>query len=312
MGKTGKKIILANPRGFCAGVERAISTVQLALKQYGPPIYVLHEIVHNKHVVHGLERMGTIFVDDLVDVPRNAICIFSAHGVSVATEMRAKSLGLRTIDGTCPLVGSVHNMVEKYYAEGYDVLIIGYHNHPEVEGTAGRVAGNVHVITTVEEAEQVEVQDGSKVAYVTQTTLSQDDITVIVETLSQRFPEIRGPKSNICYATLNRQRAMRDLGERCDLLLVVGSKNSSNSNRLREVGERSGMRGYLIDDEHDIDMNWLHNVSTICITAGASAPEQLVQNVIRFLQKREFDQFEEMDGKEERLIFEPAVLQSRK
>lgn len=309
MGKTEKKIILANPRGFCAGVDRAISTVKLAVKQYGSPIFVLHEIVHNKHVVQELEQMGVVFVDDLVDVPRNAICIFSAHGVSVETEMRAKTLGLRTINGTCPLVGSVHKMVEKYYADGYDVLIIGHHNHPEVEGTAGRVLGNVHIVATEQEARSVHVQDQNRVAFVTQTTLSQDDIKGIRDILLGRFPAIKGPKSNICYATLNRQRAMRELGERCDLLLVVGSKNSSNSNRLREVGDRAGMKGYLIDDEHDIERHWLTGVSTICITAGASAPERLVQGVVTFLQKLGFNQFEEQSGKDENVIFQPAILE---
>jgi len=312
MGKTVKKIILANPRGFCAGVERAISTVKLAVKQYGAPIFVLHEIVHNKHVVQELERLGVVFVNDLVDIPRKAICIFSAHGVSVEIEMRAKTLGLRTIDGTCPLVGSVHNMVEKYYADGYDVLIIGHHKHPEVEGTAGRVRGNVHIVATEEDAHSVQVQDSNRVAYVTQTTLSQDDIKGILVILNERFPNIKGQKSNICYATLNRQRAMREIGEKCDTLLVVGSKNSSNSNRLREVGERSGMKGYLIDDEHDIEKHWLDGVSTICITAGASAPERLVQGVIAFLQKQGFGQFEEMSGKDERIVFNPAILEEKK
>jgi 4-hydroxy-3-methylbut-2-en-1-yl diphosphate reductase len=312
MGKIEKKIILANPRGFCAGVERAISTVKLAVKQYGTPIFVLHEIVHNKHVVHELERMGVVFVNDLVDVPRNAICIFSAHGVSVETEIRARMLGLRTINGTCPLVSSVHNMVERYYADGYDVLIIGHHKHPEVEGTAGRVSEHVHIVATEEEAREVQVQDPDRVAFVTQTTLSQDDIKGIRNVLLERFPNIQGPKSNICYATLNRQRAVKELGERCDLLLVVGSKNSSNSNRLREVGEKAGMKGYLIDDEHDIETRWLLGVSTICITAGASAPERLVQCVVAFLQKQGFDQFEEINGKEERVSFKSATLEENK
>ncbi len=309
MAKIEKKIILANPRGFCAGVDRAISTVKLAVKEYGSPIFVLHEIVHNKHVVGELERMGVTFVNDLVDVPRNAICIFSAHGVSVETEIRAKTLGLRTIDGTCPLVWSVHNMVEKYYADGYDVLIIGHHNHPEVEGTAGRVMGNVHVVASEEEAREVAVHDPNRVAFVTQTTLSQNDIAGIRDILLDRFPNIKGQKSNICYATLNRQEAMREIGERCDVLLVVGSKNSSNSNRLREVGERAGMRGYLIDDESDIEMKWLIGASSICITAGASAPERLVQGVVKFLRTQGFNGFEEMNGKEERVSFKPAVLE---
>ncbi len=305
-----KKIILANPRGFCAGVERAISTVKLAVKKYRSSIYVLHEIVHNKHVVRELEQMGVIFVSDLVDVPRGAICIFSAHGVSVATEMRASSLGLRTINATCPLVGSVHTLVEKYHADNYDVIIIGHHGHPEVEGTAGRAGGNVFVVASEAEAEAIEVRDSARVAYVTQTTLSQDDIAGICTILETRFPEIKGPKSNICYATLNRQKAMQELGDDCDVLLVVGSKNSSNSNRLCEVGKRAGMEGYLIDDAQDIDMKWLRSANSVCITAGASAPERLVQAVSSFLQKQGFSSFEEMSGKEERVVFEPAVLET--
>jgi len=308
MANSEKKIILANPRGFCAGVKRAISTVKLAVEEYGAPIFVLHEIVHNKHVVRELEQVGVIFVNDLVDVPRNAICIFSAHGVSVATEMRANSLGLRTINATCPLVSSVHTMVEKYHAGGYDVLIIGHHNHPEVEGTAGRVGEFVTVVASEEEAREVQVRDVSRVVYVTQTTLSQDDIAGIRSILVRRFPQIKGSASNICYATLNRQRAMQELAQDCDMLLVVGSKNSSNSNRLREVGRRAGMEGYLIDDETDIDMKWLGTVKTVCITAGASAPERLVQGVIQFLQKKGFTTFEEMSGKEEKVVFEPAML----
>ncbi len=308
MGKREKKLILANPRGFCAGVERAIATVKLAVKEYGAPIFVLHEIVHNKHVVKELEQMGVVFVDDLVEVPRRAICIFSAHGVSVATEMRARTLGLRMIDGTCPLVSSVHNMVEKYHAEGADVIIIGHHNHPEVEGTAGRAGGNVHVIATEEEALGLVVRDVANVAYVTQTTLSQDDIAGIRNVLVQRFPQIKGLQSNICYATLNRQKAMQELGGECDVLLVVGSKNSSNSNRLCEVGNKAGMEGHLIDDEHDIDLQWLKSGSRICITAGASAPERLVQGVITFLQKQGFDACEERSGKDERICFKPAIL----
>ncbi len=310
MKKIGKKIILANPRGFCAGVERAITTVKLAVRQYGSPIYVLHEIVHNKHVVQELEQMGVIFVHDLVDVPRRAICIFSAHGVSVATEMRARALGLRTINATCPLVSSVHNMVEKYYAKGYDVLIIGHHNHPEVEGTAGRVGGDVHIIATEDEARAISVRDPERVAFVTQTTLSLNDIEGIRTILLERFPGIKGTKSNICYATLNRQKAMQDLGGDCDVLLVVGSKNSSNSNRLCEVGSCAGMEGHLVDDENDIDMRWLKAAKTVCITAGASAPERLVQGVISYLQDQGFDDFEEMGGQEEKVVFKAALLET--
>lgn len=309
MKEKEKKIILVNPRGFCAGVHRAIATVELALKEYGAPIYVLHEIVHNKHVVQGLEDLGVVFVNDLVDVPRAAICVFSAHGVSVDTEMTARRLGLRTINGICPLVGSVHSMVERYSADGYDVVIIGHHRHPEVEGTAGRVVANVHVVATEEEAREFVVQDKKRVAYVTQTTLSQNDIKGIRDILRQRFPGIKGQKSNICYATLNRQDAVRDLAKSCEMLLVVGSKNSSNSNRLREVGERAGMRGYLIDDESDIELGWLREVSNICITAGASAPERLVQGVIAFLETQGYKDFQEVDGKEEHTKFRPATLE---
>ncbi len=303
-----KKIVLANPRGFCAGVERAIATVKLAVQEYGVPVYVLHEIVHNKHVVQELTDLGVIFVDVLEDIPKGAIAIFSAHGVSRAIEERAQELGLRMINGTCPLVGAVHNMVEKYFADGYDIIIIGHHRHPEVEGTAGRVNGKVHVVATEEEAKAVQVKDSGRVAYVTQTTLSQNDIAGIRDVLIRKFPKIQGPKSNVCYATLNRQNAMRELGKTCDVLLVVGSKNSSNSNRLREVGERAGMTGYLIDDENDIEREWLVDTETICITAGASAPERLVQGVIAFLQKHGFDEFQELDGKEERISFHPARL----
>lgn len=307
-----KKIVLANPRGFCAGVERAIATVKLAVKKYGAPIYVLHEIVHNKHVVGELEQMGVVFVSDLVDVPRGAICIFSAHGVSVETEMRAHSLGLRTINATCPLVTSVHNMVEKYHGDNYDVIIIGHHGHPEVEGTAGRAGGNVFVVASEEEAREVTVRDPSRVAYVTQTTLSQDDIAAIRNILLERFPEIKGPKSNICYATLNRQKAMQTMGQDCDVLLVVGSKNSSNSNRLCEVGKRAGMEGYLVDDAEEINLSWLRSAQTVCITAGASAPERLVQEVTVFLGRHGFTSCEEMEGKEEKVQFEPAELEAGK
>ena len=303
-----KKIVLANPRGFCAGVERAIATVKLAVEEYGAPVYVLHEIVHNKHVVQELIDLGVVFVDVLEDIPKGAIAIFSAHGVSRAIEERAQELGLRMINGTCPLVGAVHNMVEKFFADGYDIIIIGHHRHPEVEGTAGRVNGKVHVVATEDEARAVQVKDSSRVAYVTQTTLSQRDIAGIRDILLERFKDISGPRSNVCYATLNRQRAMRELGGTCDVLLVVGSKNSSNSNRLKEVGERAGMTGYLIDDENDIQLQWLENVSTICITAGASAPERLVQRVIVFLQEYGFDEFQELEGKEEKISFHPARL----
>ncbi len=303
-----KEIILANPRGFCAGVVRAIATVRLALEQYGPPIYVLHEIVHNKHVVQELEDLGVVFVVELADIPRGAVCIFSAHGVSVAVQQRAEMLGLRTIDATCPLVSSVHRMVEKYHAEGCDVLIIGHHRHPEVEGVAGRVVGRVHVIASEEEADTVEVFDPERVAYVTQTTLSQSDIEGIRQRLEQRFPTIRGPHSNVCYATQNRQNVVKELARKADVLLVVGSKSSSNSNRLREVGVRAGMTGYLIDDETDIRPEWLQGHASVGVTAGASAPERLVRGVVRWLQQYGATVVIELPGKKEQVSFQPAVL----
>ena len=305
-----KEIILANPRGFCAGVVRAIATVRLALEQYGPPIYVLHEIVHNKHVVQELEELGVIFMEELADIPRGAVCIFSAHGVSVAVEQQAHGLGLRTIDATCPLVNSVHRMVEKYHADGCDVLIIGHHRHPEVEGAAGRVVGRVQVIASEEEAKRVRVVDPGRVAYVTQTTLSQNDITGIIQKLEQRFPAIRGPRSNVCYATQNRQNVVKELAQKANILLVVGSKSSSNSNRLREVGVRAGMTGYLIDDATDIRAEWLEGHASVGVTAGASAPERLVRGVVNWLQEYGATVITELPGKEEQVTFQPAVLEN--
>ena len=302
------EIFLANPRGFCAGVVRAIATVRLALEQCGAPIYVLHEIVHNKHVVRELEQLGVVFVEELADIPRGAVCIFSAHGVSALIQQQAEKMGLRIIDATCPLVSSVHRMVEKYHGEGCDVMIIGHHRHPEVEGVAGRVTGRVHVIASEEEAENVQVIDPEQVCYVTQTTLSQSDIAGIRQTLEKRFPNIRGPRSNVCYATQNRQNAVKELAQKTGILLVVGSKTSSNSNRLREVGVRAGMSGYLIDDESDIRPEWLEGHASVGVTAGASAPERLVRGVVRWLQKHRAAVLTEMPGKEEQVAFRPAAL----
>lgn len=305
----GKKhITLASPRGFCAGVVRAIETVKLTLRKHGAPVYVLHEIVHNKHVIQELEQLGAVFVEGLTDIPDGEICIFSAHGVSVKVEDKARKLGLRTIDATCPLVSSVHRMVEKYHNQDYDVVIIGHHRHPEVEGTAGRVKGKVHIVASLEEARKLQVADQSRVAFVTQTTLSEDDISAIREILFERFPLMKGPESNICYATQNRQNAVKKLAEFADLLLVVGSKNSSNSNRLREVGIKSGTPGYLIDDKDDINPTWLEGVERIGVTAGASAPERLVEGVIQWMQERWDISFNEMEGEEKKVYFKPAEL----
>jgi 4-hydroxy-3-methylbut-2-en-1-yl diphosphate reductase len=306
-----KQIILASPRGFCAGVVRAIETVKLTLQKHGAPVYVLHEIVHNKHVIQELEEMGTIFVEGLSDIPSGEICIFSAHGVSAAVEKKARALGLKTIDATCPLVGSVHRMVEKYHGLDYDVIIIGHHRHPEVEGTAGRVSGKVHIVATPEEARLLAIDDPERVACVTQTTLCEDDISAIRDVLFERFPTIKGSISNICYATQNRQNAVKRLANVADILLVVGSKNSSNSNRLREVGIKSGMPGYLIDDKDDIDPAWLEQVDKIGLTAGASAPERLVKGVIQWMQARWDVSFHEMKGEEKKVYFKPAELKEK-
>jgi 4-hydroxy-3-methylbut-2-en-1-yl diphosphate reductase len=302
------EVILASPRGFCAGVERAIATVKQSIGQHGAPVYVLHEIVHNKHVLQELEKLGAIFVENLRDIPAGGICIFSAHGVAVTVEERAQALQLRTIDATCPLVSSVHRMVEKYHGLGYDVIIIGHHKHPEVEGTAGRVCGRVHIVATEQEAREVWVADPGKVAYVTQTTLSQDDIGGIQAILIARYPEIQGPKSNICFATANRQNAVRKLAAETDLIFVVGSKNSSNSNRLREVALKAGTAGYLIDDWQDIDPQLLEGVKRVGITAGASAPERLVEGVVDYLRKHGATGVTTMAGIEENVHFKPACL----
>nr|HDN00329.1 4-hydroxy-3-methylbut-2-enyl diphosphate reductase [Deltaproteobacteria bacterium] len=305
------EIILANPRGFCAGVIRAIKTVRLTLEKYGAPVYVLHEIVHNKHVVKEFREQGAVFVESLADIPTGAVTIFSAHGVSLAAEKQASELGLRTIDATCPLVASVHRMVNKYHKEGYSVIIIGHRDHPEVEGTAGRIDGHVHLISTVEEVSTLKVNDSARMAYVTQTTLSHDDIVEVRQALENRFPGIKGPASTICYATQNRQNAVKELAAKTDLLFVVGSKNSSNSNRLKEVGMRQGINCYLIDDAGDIDPAWLEGIQRVGVTAGASAPERLVDGVINWLRNHGATKFQEMAGKKEEVIFEPAELEEQ-
>lgn len=308
MTKSDFEVLLAAPRGFCAGVERAIETVNQAVKKYGSPIYVLHEIVHNKHVIEELASLGVIFVETLQQVPRGGICIFSAHGVSVETENIAASLGLRTIDATCPLVSSVHRMAEKYHQEGYELIIIGHHNHPEVEGTAGRVDSPVHVVANVQDVERLVVHDTDKVCFVTQTTLSKDDLIPIRDELYKRFPNIKGPRSNICFATENRQCAVKDLAKKADLIFVVGSKNSSNSNRLKEVAVKAGAAAYLIDDCDDIESSWLDGVRCVGITAGASAPERLVDGVLQRLKELGCTQVRSMEGIDENIRFKPAVF----
>ncbi len=308
MEKVSKEIVIASPRGFCGGVVRAIETVQNTLQLHGSPVYVLHEIVHNKHVIRELEESGAVFVQHLEDIPKGEICIFSAHGVSTAVEDYAESLGLRTVDATCPLVSSIHRIVENYRSKDVEIVIIGHHNHPEVEGTAGRVNNLVHIVANVEEAENLVLDAPDRCGYVTQTTLSQDDINSIREVLLRRFPHIQSTRSNICYATQNRQDAVKRLAEIADVILVVGSKNSSNSNRLREVALQSGVPAHLIDDKDDIDLNWLENHFSIGLTAGASAPERLVQGVVAWIQERWPTTFRELEGEEKKVYFRPAEL----
>ncbi len=307
-----KKILLASPRGFCAGVERAIATVRASLEKYGAPVYVLHEIVHNRHVIEELRQAGAVFVEHLAAVPKGEVVIFSAHGVSRDVEEYAGELGLHRVNATCPLVTSVHRMVERYHRQGCEVLIIGHHNHPEVEGTAGRVPDRVHVVASEEEAETVMIQDPQKVGFVTQTTLTPSDISGIITILKRRFPKIRGPKSNICFATQNRQDAVRELAEKTDLVLVVGSKNSSNSNRLREVAARRNTSAWLVDDFYDIDPGWLAGAQNIGITAGASAPERLVEGVINWLREQGEVDVVQLGGVKEGTHFRPAPLAEKK
>jgi 4-hydroxy-3-methylbut-2-enyl diphosphate reductase len=280
-------VILAEPRGFCAGVERAIEIVERALEVYGPPVYVRHEIVHNKRVVDDLRKKGAVFVEEIDEVPDGAVTIFSAHGVSEKVESHARLRALPVIDATCPLVAKVHIEAQRYEREGDEVILIGHQGHPEVEGTSGRVKNGVHIVARPEDVEKLKVRDPDKVAYVTQTTLSVDDTKDVIEALKRRFPDIHGPDvKDICYATQNRQASVRELATGVQLLLVVGARNSSNSNRLREIGVEMGVPTYLIDDAGDIDRAWFDGVERVGITAGASAPEQLVQEVVAKL--REF------------------------
>ena len=275
------RVMLARPRGFCAGVERAIEIVERALDLYGPPVYVRHEIVHNKHVVETLRAKGAVFVEELGDIPDGAVTIFSAHGVSEAVENEAGRRNLPVIDATCPLVSKVHREGQNHALKDRKVILIGHEGHPEVEGTQGRIPGGVLLVTHAEDVHNLEVDDPNKVAYVTQTTLSVDETRDVIEALNERFPAIVGPDvKDICYATQNRQQAVRDLAADVNLLLVVGAPNSSNSNRLREIGEELGVPSYLVDDASSLDPAWLDGVDVVGVTAGASAPEELVQGLI--------------------------------
>jgi len=302
------KILLANPRGFCAGVDRAIDIVERAISLFGAPIHVRHEVVHNVHVVERLRRMGAVFVDELHQVPDGATVIFSAHGVPAAVENEAARRGLTVFDATCPLVTKVHMEVSRYAREGRDVVLIGHAGHPEVEGTMGRFdtahGGHMHLVENVEQARQLQVRDAERLAFVTQTTLSVDDTAAIVNTLRERFPSLASPRrEDICYATQNRQDAVKELIANCDVLVVVGSITSSNSNRLRELAERAGRPGYLIDDASFLQREWFEGKQAVGVTAGASAPEALVQQVVERLREWGGVAAEELKGREEHVVF---------
>jgi 4-hydroxy-3-methylbut-2-enyl diphosphate reductase len=284
-------ILLANPRGFCAGVDRAIDIVERAINLFGAPIYVRHEVVHNRYVVNDLKQKGAIFVDELDQVPDGCTVIFSAHGVSKAVQNEAKRRGLHIFDATCPLVTKVHMEVSRYSQKGIETILIGHKGHPEVEGTMGQYdhsnGGDIYLVESPEDVRTLKVINSEALRYVTQTTLSKDDTAVVIDTLRQTFPQIQGPlKEDICYATQNRQDAVKQLVETCDLILIVGSKNSSNSNRLCEIAKNNNLEGHLIDSADDIQLGWLENKKHIGLSAGASAPELLVQNVIEFLKEQ--------------------------
>ena len=298
-------ILLANPRGFCAGVDRAIIIVEQALEKFGAPIYVRHEVVHNKFVVDELKNKGAVFIDELSDVPAGNTVIFSAHGVSKEVRAEAEKMGLRVFDATCPLVTKVHIEVEKMRAAGKEIVMIGHKGHPEVEGTMGQSDGGMYLVETPEDVETLEVKDPAKLAYVTQTTLSIDDAESIVTALKKKFPEITAPKSDsICYATQNRQDAVKVLAKDCDLVIVVGSPNSSNSNRLREVAQNQGVEAYMVDNASFLEVSWVVGKKKIGVSAGASAPEVLVKEVIAKLQALTQAEVTELQGVIENVVFQ--------
>jgi len=295
---------LASPRGFCAGVERAIEIVERALELHGPPVYVRHEIVHNKRVVETLRDKGAVFVEEVDDIPDGAVTIFSAHGVAEKIENEAKNRSLPVIDATCPLVSKVHKEGQNHAKKDRQVILIGHEGHPEVEGTQGRIPGGVLLVTKPEDVAGLKVRNPDMLAYVTQTTLSVDETRDVIEALKARFPNIIGPDvKDICYATQNRQQAVRDLSEHVDLLLVVGAPNSSNSNRLREIGSELGIPSYLIDDAENFDPSWLDGVNIVGVSAGASAPEELIQEVIERLSEFCDVKLKKLDGVEENITF---------
>jgi 4-hydroxy-3-methylbut-2-enyl diphosphate reductase len=297
-------VILANPRGFCAGVERAIEIVERALERYGAPIYVRHEIVHNRYVVENLRAKGAVFVEELDEVPAGGTVVFSAHGVSQAVRREAEKRGLSVFDATCPLVTKVHVEVAKMLAAGLEVVMIGHRGHPEAEGTMGQAERGIHLVETLADVAALAVRDPAKLAYVTQTTLSVDDAHAIVSALKQRFPAIRGPKkADICYATQNRQDAVKLMAPQCDLVIVVGSRNSSNSNRLREVAEHAGADAYMVDSAADLRPEWVSGRRRVGVTAGASAPEVLVDEVIARLRELGAREVRALEGRRETVVF---------
>lgn len=308
---TGLNILLASPRGFCAGVDRAISIVERALELFSPPIYVRHEVVHNRYVVEDLKQRGAIFVDELDQVPDNSIVIFSAHGVSQAVRNEAKRRGLKVFDATCPLVTKVHLQVTRASRKGIECILIGHAGHPEVEGTMGQYdnpEGGVYLIESPADVDALQVKEPDNLCFVTQTTLSVDDTLDIIAALQKRFPSIEGPrKDDICYATQNRQDAVRKMAQDVDLLIVVGSKNSSNSNRLRELALKSGTQAYLVDNADDVEREWFDGVSKVAVTAGASAPEVLVQQVVEAIAKLAPSVVTEVEGRKEDTVFAVPV-----
>ncbi len=307
------RVVLAQPRGFCAGVVRAIDIVDRALEKFGRPVYVRHEIVHNRHVVEGLKAKGAVFVEELSEVPEGAITVFSAHGVARSVVNEAKSRGLPVLDATCPLVSKVHAQGKHYVAKGRTLVLIGHAGHPEVEGTMGQVRGPVHLVASEKEVERLDLPSDTPLAYVTQTTLSVDDTKNVIAALKARFKDVQGPDTaDICYATQHRQSAVRDLCKVADVLLVVGAKNSSNSNRLCEIGLEEGLPSYLLADGTELDPAWVKDAKVVGLTAGASAPEELVLGVIEALKRIEEVEVVEMDGIREDIEFRlPAALRNR-
>jgi 4-hydroxy-3-methylbut-2-enyl diphosphate reductase len=304
MSEGPRKVLLAAPRGYCAGVDRAVQTVERALELYEGPIYVRKQIVHNKHVVEELEKRGAIFVEEETEVPEGETVVFSAHGVAPSVHRNASERDLRTIDATCPLVTKVHVEARKFAADGYTVVLIGHEGHEEVEGTTGEAPASIVLVQTEEDVDRLEVDDPDKVAYITQTTLAVDETLGLIQRLRAKFPNIAGPKTDdICYATQNRQDAVKQLAPRCDLVLVIGSRNSSNSNRLVEVAQEHGARSHLIDNETEVREEWLEGVDTVGITSGASAPEELVQRLVSFFRDRGAEEVLEFEVSQEDVRF---------